>query len=110
MGRTYLDSRLLSDKHVNSIPAKELATTLKKVFPNVPGNHIRGFLYGGGKMAEPAIDSMALLPQWRQATYHYIINAAPGDSRNDYDIGALAKLFPDAGAYVNEVRFTPLLC
>jgi hypothetical protein len=109
MGRTYLDSRLLSDKHVNSVSQKVLAGAIKKTFPGIPGNHIRGFLYGGGEMAKPAIDALGLLPAWRQATYHFIINAAPGDQRNDYDISPIAKLFPDAGAYVNEVSQTCIL-
>jgi hypothetical protein len=109
MGRTYLDSRLLSDKHVNSVSLKVLADTINATFPRFPGNHIRGFLYGGGEMAKPAIDATGVLPQWRQATYHFIINAVPGDTRNDYTVAALAKLFPDAGAYVNEVSMSNYL-
>lgn len=36
-------------------------------------------------------------------TYHWIVNAVPGNIRHDYDISAFSKRFPDAGAYVNEV-------
>jgi len=101
-GRTYLDSRLLSDHHVNSVKLNELSAGINATFPRLPGNNIRGFLYGGGKMAEPKPDDMGLLPAWRNATYHFIINAVPGDSRNDYTIHPIDKLFPDAGGYVNE--------
>lgn len=102
MARTYLDSRLLSDKHVNSVSLKELSAAINATFPRIPGNHIRGFLYGGGEQAKPAKDAMGLLPAWRDATYHFIINAVPGNIRHDFDISPIAKLFPDAGAYVNE--------
>jgi hypothetical protein len=44
-----------------------------------------------------------VLPAWRDATYHFIINGIPGMIRRDFDIGPIAKLFPDAGAYINEV-------
>jgi hypothetical protein len=102
MARTYLDSRLLSDKHVNSVSIKELAAAVNATFPRVDGNNVRGFLYGGGEQAKPDKDALGLLPAWRDATYHYIINAVPGNIRHDYDIGPIAKLFPDAGGYVNE--------
>jgi Berberine and berberine like/FAD binding domain len=102
MARTYLDSRLLSDKMVNSVPLKELSAAVNATFPRYPGNHVRGFLYGGGEQAKPDKDALGLNPAWRDATYHYIINAVPGNIRHDYDIGPMAKLFPDAGAYVNE--------
>jgi hypothetical protein len=106
--RHYLDSRLLSDKHVNSVPLKTLADAINGTMPSIPGIHIRGFLYGGGKQALPAKDAMGLLPAWREATYHFITNAVPGNIRRDYDIGAIAKLFPDAGGYVNEVHHPTL--
>jgi hypothetical protein len=102
MGRTYLDSRLLSDKHVNSVSLDTLADAINATFPRFVGNHIRSFLYGGGAQAKPKGDEMGLLPQWRDATYHFIINAVPGSTRHDYNIQAFDKLFPDAGAYVNE--------
>jgi hypothetical protein len=102
MARTYLDSRLLSDKMVNSIPIKQLADAVNGTFPRLFANHIRGFLYGGGKMAEPRTDAMGLLPAWRQATYHFIINAGPGSSRHDYNIRVWDKYFPESGAYINE--------
>jgi len=47
---------------------------------------------------------MGLLPEWRQAVHHFITNAIPGNTRRDYSIQPVAKLFPDAGGYVNEVR------
>lgn len=102
MGRTYLDSRLLSDKMVNSVPLKQLAATINETFPRITANHVRGFLYGGGKMALPKEDEMGLLPAWRSMTYHWIINATPGGGRHDYNIQMWDKLFPEAGAYVNE--------
>jgi FAD/FMN-containing dehydrogenase len=102
MGRTYLDSRLLSDKHVNSVSLDTLAKAVSDTFPKIVANHYSGFLYGGGAQAKPAKDAMGLLPAWRDATYHLIINAVPGDSRHDYDMRAFDKLFPDTGAYVNE--------
>lgn len=103
MARTYLDSRLLSDKHVNSVTIQQLAAAINQTFPRYDGNHIRGFLYGGGEQSKPAKDAMGLHPAWRDAVYHFIINAVPGNIRHDYDIRPIAKLFPDAGAYVNEV-------
>jgi hypothetical protein len=103
MARTYLDSRLLSDKHVNSVSLKELSAAINATFPRFDGNHIRGFLYGGGEQAKPDKDALGLHPAWRDTTYHFIINAVPGNIRHDYDIGPIAKLFPDAGGYVNEV-------
>lgn len=109
MSRTYLDSRLLSDKHVNSVSLKELAAAVKATFPMTDGNHVRGFLYGGGAQAKPDKDAMGLNPAWRDAVYHFIINAVPGNIRHDYDISAIAKLFPDAGGYVNEVCIPCLL-
>lgn len=102
MARTYLDSRLLSDKHVNSVSLKELAGAINATFPRFPGNHVRGFLYGGGEQAKPDKHAMGLLPAWRDATFHFIINAVPGNIRHDYGIAPIAKLFPDAHAYVNE--------
>lgn len=105
MSRTYLDSRLLTDKHVNSVSIKELGAAISKTFPRTDGNHFRGFLYGGGEQAKPAKDAMGLLPAWRDAVYHFIINAVPGNIRHDFDIQPIAKLFPDAGGYVNEVGF-----
>jgi hypothetical protein len=101
--RHYLDSRLLSDKHVNSVSLKDLSVTLNQTMVPIEGIQVRGFLYGGGKQAAPSKDAMGLLPEWRDATYHFIINAIPGMIRRDFDIGPIAKLFPDAGAYVNEV-------
>lgn len=106
MSRTYLDSRLLSDKHVNSISTKELAVGLNSTMARIDGIHVRGFLYGGGEQAKPAKDAMGLNPAWRDATYHFIINAVPGNIRHDYNIAPIAKLFPDAGGYVNEVSCT----
>ena len=102
--RHYLDSRLLSDKHVNSVSQKVLAAALDKTLVNITGINFRGFMYGGGEQAKPAKDAMGLLPAWRDATYHFIVNAVPGSIRRDYSIGPLAALFPDAGGYVNEVR------
>lgn len=101
--RHYLDSRLLSDKHVNSVSLKELAIAVNQTMVPIEGIQVRGFLYGGGKQAAPAKDALGLLPAWRDATYHFIINAVPGMIRRDFDIGPIAKLFPDAGAYINEV-------
>jgi hypothetical protein len=103
MARTYLDSRLLSDKHVNSVSIKQLSAAINATFPRFDGNHVRGFLYGGGEQAKPDKDAMGLNPVWRDAVYHFIINAVPGNIRHDYDISPIAKLFPDAGGYVNEV-------
>ncbi|TLD35106.1 Mitochondrial intermediate peptidase [Venturia nashicola] len=102
MARTYLDSRLLSDKMVNSVSIKELAAAVNATFPRFEGNHVRGFLYGGGEQAKVDKDAMGLNPAWRDMTYHYIINAVPGNLRHDYDITPIAKLFPEAGGYVNE--------
>ncbi|KAF2670932.1 hypothetical protein BT63DRAFT_204108 [Microthyrium microscopicum] len=101
-GRTYLDSRLLSDKQVNSVSIDDLAKAVNATFPRTVANHFRGFLYGGGAQAKPAKDAMGLLPDWRDMTFHFIINALPGSSRHDYNIRAFDKIFPDAGAYVNE--------
>jgi hypothetical protein len=100
--RHYLDSRLLSDKHVKSVSIDVLATAINGTMPLIPGIHIRGFLIGGGKQAVPAKDAMGLLPEWRDMTYHFITNAVPGNIRHDYGIDPLAALFPDAGGYVNE--------
>lgn len=102
--RHYLDARLLSDKHVNSVSIEKLATAINGTMPHIPGVHIRGFLIGGGKQAEPSEDAMGLLPAWRTMTHHFITNAVPGNIRHDYGIDSLAALFPDAGGYVNEVR------
>lgn len=102
MGRTYLDSRLLSDKMVNSVSREKLAKAVDETFPRITGNNVRGFLYGGGKMAQAKVDDMGLLPAWRDMTYHYIVNAVPGGGRHDYNIRNWDKLFPEAGAYVNE--------
>lgn len=102
MARTYLDSRLLSDKMVNSVSLKQLSAAVNATFPRFDGNHVRGFLYGGGEQAKPDKDSMGLNPAWRDMTFHYIINAVPGNIRHDYDIQPIAKLFPEAGGYVNE--------
>jgi hypothetical protein len=110
MSRTYLDSRLLSDKHVNSVSLKQLSDAVNATFPRFDGNHIRGFLYGGGEQAKPDKDAMGLNPEWRDATYHFIINAVPGNIRHDYDITPIAKLFPDAGGYVNEVCYMAINC
>jgi hypothetical protein len=77
--RHYLDSRLLSDKHVNSVSIKTLATAIKETMPDIPGVHIRGFLYGGGKQWQPAKDAMGLLPAWRDATYHFIVSISQCD-------------------------------
>jgi berberine-like enzyme len=104
MGRTYLDSRLLSDKMVNSVSLQQLADTINATFPRIIANHIRGFLYGGGEMAKMNTSSMGLIPAWKDATYHFIINAVPGGMRHDYTIQAWDKLFPEAGAYVNEAN------
>jgi hypothetical protein len=101
--RHYLDARLLSDKHVNSVSQSTLAAALDKAMVNITGVNYRGFLYGGGEQAKPAKDAMGLLPAWRDATYHFIVNAVPGSIRRDYSIAPIAKLFPDAGGYVNEV-------
>jgi hypothetical protein len=101
--RHYLDSRLLSDKQVNSVSQKKLAAVLDETLVNITGVNFRGFMYGGGEQAKPAKDAMGLLPAWRDATYHFIVNAIPGTIRRDYSIQPLAKLFPDAGGYVNEV-------
>ena len=100
--RHYLDSRLLSDSHVNSVSQKQLAAALDQALVNITGVNYRGFLYGGGEQAKPAKDAMGLLPAWRDATYHFIVNAVPGSIRRDYNIHPIAKLFPDAGGYVNE--------
>lgn len=100
--RHYLDSRLLSDKQVNSVSQKQLAAALDQALVNITGINYRGFLYGGGEQAKPAKDAMGLLPAWRDATYHFIVNAVPGSIRRDYTIHPIAKLFPDAGGYVNE--------
>jgi len=101
--RHYLDARLLSNTHVNSVSIERLATAINGTMPHIPGVHIRGFLIGGGKQAEPAEDAMGLLPAWRTITHHFITNAIPGNIRHDYGIETLAELFPDAGGYVNEV-------
>jgi hypothetical protein len=100
--RHYLDSRLLSDAHVNSVSQATLAAALDKTLVNIPGVNYRGFLYGGGQQAKPAKDEMGLLPAWRDATYHFIVNAVPGSIRRDYTMAPIARLFPNAGAYVNE--------
>jgi hypothetical protein len=70
---------LLSDKHVNSVPLKTLAAAIKETMPDIPGIHIRGFLYGGGKQWQPAKDAMGLLPAWRDATYHFIVSSSSFD-------------------------------
>jgi hypothetical protein len=101
--RHYLDSRLLSNEQVNSVSIEKLADAINGTMPMIPGIHIRGFLIGGGQQAKPAKDAMGLLPQWRDMTYHFITNAVPGNTRHDYGIDTIAKLFPDAGGYVNEV-------
>jgi hypothetical protein len=101
--RHYLDSRLLSNEHCNSVPLKTLAKAVKDSMPDIDNIHWRGFLYGGGKQAEYHPDSAGVTPAWRNATYHFIVNAVPGMIRRDYSVQPLAKLFPDAGAYVNEV-------
>ena len=54
-------------------------------------------------MATFGANHNGVTPAWRNTTYHFIINAVPGMIRDDYDILPLAKLFPEAGAYVNEV-------
>lgn len=100
--RHYLDSRLLSDKMVNSVSQQKLADAILETMPDIAGVHYRGFLYGGGEMAKKDPESTGLLPAWRDMSYHFIINAVPGSIRRDYDIGPIAKLFPEAGAYVNE--------
>jgi FAD/FMN-containing dehydrogenase len=100
--RHYLDSRLLSNEHVNSVSLHTLAKAVHATMPEVDGAHYRGFLYGGGRQAAIDPDSVGVTPAWRNATYHFIINAVPGDVRHDYSIAPIAKLFPDAGAYVNE--------
>jgi hypothetical protein len=102
MTRTYLDSRLLSNSSVNKVSTEVLGKTLLDVFPRLVSNHVRGFLFGGGAMAKAGKDDMGLNPVWRDISYHYIINAIPGSSRNDYNIRKLDALFPEAGAYVNE--------
>jgi hypothetical protein len=107
--RHYLDSRLLSNEHCNSVPLKTLSKAVKDSMPNITNIHWRGFLYGGGKQAEYHPDSAGVTPAWRNATFHFIINAVPGMIRRDYNVQPLAKLFPDAGAYVNEVRMYPWL-
>jgi Berberine and berberine like len=104
MGRTYLDSRLLSDKMVNSVSREQLAKVVGETFPHITANHVRGFLYGGGKMAQSKVADMGLLPAWRDMTYHYIINAVPGGTRHDFNIQLWDKLFPEAGAYINEAN------
>lgn len=101
--RHYLDARLLSNTHVNSVSIEKLASAINGTMPHIPGIHIRGFLIGGGKQAEPDEDAMGLLPAWRTMTYHFITNAIPGNIRHDYGIDTIADLFPDAGGYVNEV-------
>jgi hypothetical protein len=101
--RHYLDSRLLSNEHVNSVSIKKLSRAINESMPDIPGIHWRGFLYGGGKQFEYANNSAAVTPAWRTATFHFIVNAIPGMVRRDYNVQPLAKLFPDAGAYVNEV-------
>jgi hypothetical protein len=101
--RHYLDSRLLSDAHVNSVSIQALSNAINATMPTIPGIHIRGFLIGGGKQAEPDKDATSLLPAWRDMTWHFITNAVPGNIRHDYGIDAIARLFPDAGGYVNEV-------
>jgi hypothetical protein len=99
----YLDSRLLSDKHVNSVSIDKLAVAINDTMPNIPAMHIRGFLIGGGEQAKPDKRAMGLLPAWRDMTYHFITNAVPGNVRHNYGIDTLANLFPDAGGYVIEV-------
>lgn len=101
--RHYLDSRLLSDEQVNRVPLKELSKAINDSMPNIDNIHWRGFLYGGGEMGKKDPESTGLLPQWRNATFHFIVNAVAGAVRHDYNVQPLAKLFPDAGAYVNEV-------
>jgi hypothetical protein len=107
MPRTYLDSRLLTPKHMQSVSQARLAKMMKDLFGQVrrgvPGQAVRGFMYGGKVMSEPATDSVSVLPAWRDMIYHFITDAVPGDIRHDYNIQPVAKLFPDAGAYVNEV-------
>jgi hypothetical protein len=107
MDRTYLDSRLLSPKHILSVSQARLARMMKELWTQVPGgvpgNAIRGFMYGGKTMSKPGKSSVSVLPAWRDMIYHFIIDAVPGDIRHDYNIQPVAKLFPDAGAYVNEV-------
>ncbi|KAF1984467.1 hypothetical protein K402DRAFT_422971 [Aulographum hederae CBS 113979] len=103
MSRTYLDSRLVSAQDIKAIPLAQLSAALRTSFvPTVQGIAMRGFLYGGGKQAAPKADAMGLNPAWRTSTYHLIMNAVPGDARHDYDISALRRIFPRAGAYVNE--------
>jgi hypothetical protein len=104
MGRTYLDSRLLSDAQVNKISQAELGKLLDRTFPRILSANIRGFLYGGGKMAAVDENAMALVPAWRTATYHYIVNAVPGSPRHDFNIREFDKVWPEAGAYVNEAN------
>jgi len=87
---------------VNSLSLDQLAVALNSTLPRLFANNIRGFLYGGGKQAEPHPDALGLLPAWREATFHYIVNAGPGSTRHDYNIQGLDKYFPNAGAYVNE--------
>jgi hypothetical protein len=89
---------------VNSVSLQKLADTINATFPRYIANHIRGFLYGGGEMAKMNTSSMGLIPAWKDATYHFIINAVPGGMRHDYDIRLWDKLFPEAGAYVNEAN------
>jgi hypothetical protein len=101
--RHYLDSRLLNDEHCNSVSLKTLSKAMNESMPNIDNIHWRGFLYGGGKQAQFHPDSAGVTPAWRNATWHFIINAVPGMIRRDYSVQPLAKLFPDAGGYVNEV-------
>jgi FAD/FMN-containing dehydrogenase len=105
--RTYLDSRLLPLEDIKTVNQDDLARAIKDTFPlgrepRVFGPVIRGFMIGGGKMHEPAHDALGVNPAWRGMFYHFIVNAVVGDARHDYNISAMANLFPKAGAYVNE--------
>jgi len=81
-----------------------LATLIDNTFPRIVSAHWRGFLYGGGKMAAVDEDATGLIPDWRNATHHFIVNGIPGSLRHDYNIRAFDKVFPEAGAYVNEAN------
>jgi len=104
MSRTYLDSRLFGEKELKRVTDAQLANAVNGSFPRLPGNHIRGFLLGGGKQAAVSPDALGLLPAWRTMSYHWIVTALPGSTRHDYNMRHLDSVWPNLGAYVNEAN------
>jgi len=103
MRRTYLDSRLLSAEDVAGVTQDQLADALRAVMPmDYPGITYRGMLVGDGEVTAVKPDAMGVNPAFRRMLYHLVINGYCGDSAHSFNVSALAKLFPKAGAYVNE--------